>query len=143
MGLVKHLSDEDLNDPAILPAAIRNGDYVVKDSGQRRQFETGAVRDAAEGKGFFHCLPFEALEAAAKLYEAGAKKYGKNNWQKGMPLSVFLDSLLRHALKLANGWKDEDHAAAVCFNVFAFIWTAAKVKSGELPKSLDDVGWTA
>jgi hypothetical protein len=88
---------DKMNDPAVIP----NGEFVVKDSGTRTNFETGAVRDGADGKGFFHCLPYEAIEALAKLYEAGAKKYAKDNWKKGIPFSRYLDSLLRHALKLA------------------------------------------
>ena len=34
-----------------------------KDSGQRREFETGAVRDMAEGKGRFDLAPLEVLAA--------------------------------------------------------------------------------
>jgi hypothetical protein len=77
---------DKMNDPAILPAAIRNGEFVVKDSGQRtatsRRAPSATLRT---GKGFFHCLPYEALEAAAKLYEAGAKKYGEGQLEEGDP----------------------------------------------------------
>jgi hypothetical protein len=115
---------------------IKNGRYTVKDSGAREQFTTGAVRDAGDGKGFFHCIPFVALEAVAKLYEAGAKKYAKDNWKKGIPLSRFLDSAFRHLGKLADKWTDEDHAAAVAWNVFGYIWTAHQIDTGKLPGSL-------
>lgn len=120
---------------------IRNGEFVVKDSGERQTFATGAVRDGGEGKGYFHCLPYEPLLALARLYEAGARKYGKDNWRKGIPLSRYLDSAFRHLLKLCAGWKDEDHAAAVLWNLCGFIWTAEQVKGGELPPELDDLNW--
>src|SRR3954470_1453827 len=56
---------------------------AVKDSGQRQEFSTGAVRDTQTGKGFPHLLPSHALLRLAKHFENGAKKYGKNNWRKG------------------------------------------------------------
>lgn len=38
---------------------------MIKDSGERREFETGAVRDMAEGKGRFDLMP---LSEVAKLF---------------------------------------------------------------------------
>ena len=38
---------------------------MIKDSGERREFETGAVRDMAEGKGRFDLMP---LSEAASLF---------------------------------------------------------------------------
>ena len=37
---------------------------TIKDSGERRKFETGAVRDMAEGKGRFDLLPLDVLGTA-------------------------------------------------------------------------------
>ena len=37
---------------------------TIKDSGQRREFETGAVRDISEGKGRFDLLPLDVLGTA-------------------------------------------------------------------------------
>ena len=34
---------------------------MIKDSGERREFETGAVRDMAEGKGRFDLMPFSEM----------------------------------------------------------------------------------
>jgi hypothetical protein len=103
------------------PTEDWNGTYgqkisVVKDSGSRREFPTGAHRDMAEGKGDMFSLPPAALLRLSKHYEAGAVKYGRNNYQKGIPISAFMDSLLRHAFKYLDGQTDEDHLAAVCFN---------------------------
>lgn len=39
---------------------------MIKDSGERRQFETGAVRDIQEGKGRCDLLPLEVVSAVAK-----------------------------------------------------------------------------
>lgn len=34
---------------------------MIQDSGDRRAFSTGAVRDMAEGKGRFDLVPWEAI----------------------------------------------------------------------------------
>lgn len=113
--------------------------YEVKDSGNRREFATGSVRDMAEGKGRFDLIPFEALRRLAVHYEKGAIKYGTHNWKKGQPISVLLDSMLRHASKVTAGLEDEDHLAAVLWNGAAIIWTRQAIKDGILPRELEDV----
>lgn len=114
--------------------------YTIKDSGQRVTTITGAQRDAVPGKGFFHLIPYLPHERLAKHYEAGARKYSRNNWQKGMPLSWFLDSAARHLGKLNENWPDEDHASAVSWNMYGYIWTKNEIEEGRLPAELDDVG---
>lgn len=90
---------------------------MIKDSGERTEFETGAVRDLHEGKGDMLSLPYSALLRLSLHYENGAKKYGRFNYQKGIPLSSFLDSAMRHMAKYIAGWDDEDHLAAAAFNI--------------------------
>lgn len=90
---------------------------TIKDSGDRTQFETGAVRDLHEGKGDMVSLPNAAILRLSKHYENGAKKYGRWNYTKGIPVSSFLDSALRHLFKYLDGWDDEDHLSAAAFNV--------------------------
>lgn len=145
---------------------------VIKDSGERRQFDTGAVRDIQEGKGrcdlmpldvvssvgdcwdqwhrdvllltykfqstgcetYLHCVlncfaphvfsdPQTMLLEVAKHFEDGAKKYGENNWQKGIPVRCYIDSAVRHYLKYLRGDKDEPHDRAFCWNILCAIWT--------------------
>lgn len=90
---------------------------MIKDSGERTEFSTGAVRDMHEGKGDMVSLPSAAILRSSVHYEAGAKKYGRWNYTKGIPLSSFLDSALRHLFKYLDGWDDEDHLAAANFNI--------------------------
>jgi hypothetical protein len=90
---------------------------VIQDSGTRREFETGAVRDMSEGKGLPVCFPPDALLRLSKHYENGAKKYGKFNYMKGLPVSSFIDSALRHLLKYMTGCDNEDHLSAAAFNI--------------------------
>ena len=44
---------------------------MIKDSGERTKFETGAVRDMNEGKGRFDLLPMCVLLRLARHYESG------------------------------------------------------------------------
>ena len=90
---------------------------IIKDSGDRTQFETGAVRDMHYGKGDMVSLPSSAILRLSKHYENGALKYGRWNYTKGIPVSSFLDSALRHLFKYLDGWDDEDHLSAAAFNI--------------------------
>lgn len=114
-------------------------DYVTKDSGERRPFDTGAHRDVATGKGRYDLLPPEGIKRLAQLFERGAEKYDDRNWEMGIPLSVYADSMLRHAFQAANGHEDEDHLAAVAWNALCMLTTQVRIREGLLPAELDDL----
>jgi len=94
---------------------------MVRDSGEYRSFPTGAVRDTAGNKPRPDLVSPLALMRVGRWMALGANKYGERNWELGMPFSVFYASAVRHLLKWAMGWRDEDHLAAVIFNVQAII----------------------
>lgn len=140
---------------------------MIKDSGNRIKFDSGAVRDIHDGKGRCDLLPLDivsnvigemflshienfkqtsnkeclylaidiainnlgfksAIDAILEVsiqFEEGAKKYGEHNWQKGIPVSSYLDSAVRHYLKHIDGWIDERHDRAVLWNLLCAIWT--------------------
>lgn len=150
----------------------------ILDSGNRTEFETGAVRDIQHGKGRFDLMPLEMMGMllrlheknneksapisdvvthiyefgqtgnfcylmgavnsyakttnrdifklmldVAKHFENGALKYGEHNWQKGIPISRYIDSAVRHLMKDLAGETDEDHAAAFVWNCMCAAWT--------------------
>lgn len=144
---------------------------MIKDSGSRRAFDSGAVRDIQTGKGRCDLMPlsvvanlldrltggdyilqeiarfaklnvttslYRALSAFAiqafdgspetmiletsKHFEEGARKYGENNWQKGIPVNCYLDSAIRHYLKYHRGDTDEPHDRAFVWNIMCCIW---------------------
>ena len=144
------------------------GSPKILDSGNRREFETGAVRDIQEGKGRCDLMSLDVVEDIAELstfgysaafvnsgetrhlerilsncvvydgmfpnistmllevskhFEEGAKKYGENNWQKGIPTHCYIDSAVRHYLKYLRGDTDERHDRAFCWNIICCIWT--------------------
>ena len=89
----------------------------IKDSGTRRAFDTGAVRDMSEGKGRMDLLPWAAIMEVAKHCENGAKKYGEHNVDKGIPTHSLCDSAARHLAKYLDGWDDEPHLLAAAWNL--------------------------
>ena len=138
----------------------------IKDSGERRKFESGAVRDCGLGKGRCDLLPLDvigsltgvysfnridayirtgditrlyivvedfskmyfgtinnAILEVAKQYEDGANKYAERNWEQGIPLHCYIDSAVRHYLKLLRGDDDEPHDRAFLWNIMGAIWT--------------------
>jgi hypothetical protein len=112
---------------------------AVKDSGERREFETGARRDIAVGKGRFDLLPYYPLYRLARHFENGAVKYGDDNWRKGIPLRCYVDSALRHLLKFNAGMRDEDHLAAAMWNAACLMWTEEEIRCGRLPDTLNNL----
>jgi hypothetical protein len=110
----------------------------VQDSGAWQEFASGAVRDIQEGKGRFDAISPWVLERLAVHMENGAKKYGIDNWMKGMPMRRFADSAMRHMNKYRQGDRSEDHLAAILFNVAAMIDQERRFETGELPRELDD-----
>jgi hypothetical protein len=75
----------------------------------------------------------------AKHFEEGAKKYGENNWQKGIPVKCYIDSAVRHYLKWSRGDKDEPHDRAFCWNILCAIWTCKNKPSlNDYRKGKDD-----
>ena len=93
----------------------------MKDSGERESFDSGMVRDTTAGKiDFTLALDGPMFERYAAHLTKGAEKYEKRNWMKARgqaELDRFRESALRHFLQWLRGDQDEDHAAAVIFNI--------------------------
>jgi hypothetical protein len=115
---------------------------ISKDpEGAIRKFKSGAVREALGDKGRMDLLPPRALIELSKHFQQGARKYEERNWEKGMPLSQFIDSGMRHLAKLMMGRHDERHDRAAAWNIMCFLETVERIKEGILPRELDDIGW--
>ena len=104
--------------------------YEVKDSGERQQFESGAVRDTATGKARPDLISPFFLERLGQHLRKGADKYSPWNWAKGIPNSRCYESACRHLMQFAQGETDEDHLAAVAFNIMAIIHNQEVAKRG-------------
>jgi hypothetical protein len=112
---------------------------IVGREPQMDRFNSGSIRQNKTGKGRYDLLPLEGMRALAMHYERGAAAHGDRNWELGQPLSVFKNSLTRHACQVAYAF-DEDHAAAVAWNAFGYITTMERIRAGLLPIELDDLG---
>ena len=108
---------------------------TILDSGERREFDTGAKRDMQEGKGRMDLMPWTAIIEVSKHCENGALKYGEHNVDKGIPIHSFVDSAFRHLAKYNEGWTDEPHLVAATWNLLWAIQT--EIKHPELK----DVPW--
>lgn len=94
---------------------------MIEGQGEMELNKFGAERESNNGRGRFDLLPYEAIENLAKWYEDGSKKYSPRNWEKGLSVQDCINRMIRHSLKAANGWVDEDHLAAVMWNAAAAI----------------------
>jgi len=111
----------------------------IPDTGERRSFETGAVRDASHGKPQITQIYPPSITRLAQRGTDGAKKYDDYNWAKGIPLSVYIDSLDRHLKAYQMFDNSEDHLAAIMWNAMGLMYTEDAISSGKLPVELDDL----
>lgn len=122
-------------DPGVTGTGDTGGMYEVKDSGAREQFASGMVRDTAEGKlDYTLILDGPMFRRWAEHMTKGAVKYSKRNWMKAdgtTELGRFKESALRHFIQWFNGETDEDHGAAVFFNINGYEYVKSKIDGGK------------
>lgn len=90
------------------------------------QHDLGARKDDA-GKLRYDLIPMEVLEALARVYTFGAKKYEDNNWKKGIKFSRVIAAMWRHAASWAMGRRDDpetgiNHLAHLAWGCFALMY---------------------
>ncbi len=77
---------------------------MTEDNGTIRQFNTGATRDTAEGKydyeGFLSPLVIHAYAEYMHSHrkQADGTLRDSDNWQKGIPETVYMKSMWRHLI---------------------------------------------
>lgn len=96
--------------------------FETKDSGERVEFSTGMKRDIQTNKPRYDLIGsgWDLIKRWGELMARGAIKYGELNFEKAATeeeLKRFKASGLRHMIQWFEGDIDEDHAAAVCFNI--------------------------
>jgi hypothetical protein len=102
---------------------MNSDQFIVKDSGQRQEFASGMVRDVQDDKPMVRLIRSGPMFMRWAIHlTKGAVKYGRDNWtlaNSEEELERFKDSAARHFEQWLNGERDEDHAAAVFFNINA------------------------
>jgi len=105
--------------------------FTVKDSGKRENYKSGMRRDLQQGKIRYDLVDQTMLKRWAQHMTLGAEKYGVNNWQLANSqeeLDRFRASAYRHFYQWFNGEEpEEDHAAAVLFNISAAEYVKRKL----------------
>ena len=102
-------------------------EFITKQSDEQMKFSTGMERDVSKDKPRFDLIipiqiPYkdQLLTRWAELMTRGAKHYSARNWEKAETIEEFerfKESALRHLMQWICGETDEDHAAAVLFNI--------------------------
>ena len=64
----------------------------------------------------------EAYLDISKHYANGAAKYVERNMEKGLPFHSMIDSALRHYVKVCRRDEDENHKAAVLWNLITLVY---------------------
>ena len=103
-----------------------------------RKFNSGAVRDLERNKeNYLEGISWIALQRYARYMDEKALKYGRGNWQKGIPPESYMRSLLRHIQKFIAEWnygiceEKDDHLSAITFNVFGLMHELELYKHGK------------
>lgn len=140
----------------------------LNDTGDRTNFESGAVREVLDTNGRCDLMPlgiiaklferdhpttFHILKALdeyiytgnqnylydainefifndkpscildlSKHYKEALAKYPERNWEKGLPSHSFIDSGVRHLMKVLRGDDDEPHDRAFLWNMLGLLW---------------------
>lgn len=112
-----------------MTAEARTVPFLTKDTGRRDQYASGMQREPDSGRPRFDLLLPEAvpydrqlLTRCATLMARGAEKYSSRNWEKAdsaEEVQRMKSSAFRHFMQWMCGEDDEDHAAAVFFNMLA------------------------
>jgi hypothetical protein len=139
IGVCGVCSESETDQSGRAEKPITESGYVTKDSGKREEFDSGMVRDTQDGKPRFDLLiprdvPYsdQFFTRVAGLLGRGAEKYSDRNWEKAggsEELERFKSSAFRHFMQWLNDESDEDHAAAVVFNLLAYETTLYKLKA--------------
>ncbi|MDE1813916.1 MAG: hypothetical protein KGH87_09120 [Thaumarchaeota archaeon] len=110
--------------------------FQIKDSGERKEFASGMVRDTGNGKVRYNrVLSGPMFKRWAEHLHKGAVKYpdvapGVANWTLASgeeELQRAKESALGHMIDWLDGKTDEDHAAAVFFNINLAEYTKGRI----------------
>ncbi len=108
-------------------------------NGKRQEFESGALRSDATGRGRFDLISPYALQRLAIQYEIGGKQKGERNWEQGFPISRACSSNVRHVMDQLRGDRSEDHYAAAAWQLFCAMHFEELIKEGRMDTKWNDL----
>lgn len=96
---------------------------AVKKAGERQHTsDNGVVRSDPTGKTDYTLISYEMLTRYAEHMTKAVAVKGHNNWRNAGPEDAerFQQGAWRHFVAWLNGEQDEDHAAALYFNIAGY-----------------------
>lgn len=111
----------------------------MEDSGKRQQFDSGAVRDTADGKPRIDLISPYAQWRIGEWLRKGAEKYAERNWESGMPINRCIASMERHIQEYKMGKTNEDHLAAIAVNAEFIMHYEKMIEMGLMDSSIDNM----
>lgn len=116
-------------------------EFITKDSGERLEFASGMKRDVTTGKTLWHLIASgPMMKRWAELLTRGAAKYAPDNWMMANgedEYKRFKESAFRHFVQWYSGERDEDHGAAVFFNINGAEYVKEKIEERRNAKRID------
>lgn len=111
--------------------------FVIKTDDKRIEFDSGMVRSPSADR-----VDYTLIRSGPMFHRwavhltNGAKHYGRDNWQKAQGLDElrrFQESAARHFEQWLRMERDEDHAAAIFFNVngVEYVWEKMNASGNE------------
>lgn len=119
-----------------------------------RKFDTGATRDTADGKPQYegYLSPVVLHRYGQYMLEHQTQADGStrsaDNWQKGIPVDAYVDSLLRHVMDVWLHHRDrgdlateeyEESLCAVLFNVQGLLYERLKESPYQMEAMMEDL----
>lgn len=92
----------------------------------KKHYDTGAVRSSDCEDTRYDLISPIGLEALARTYAEGAKKFGAFNWENGMPVTDLLNHAIAHIYKFLNGNRDENHLGHATWNLLGAVHSLEK-----------------
>ena len=111
----------------------------LHDSGERRKFASGAVRDRGDLKPRPDLISPHAQMREGMIMTLGGVKYKLRNWELGLPISECLASAQRHIEQYKRGDTDEDHIAQARWNLGVILHFEEEIKAGRMDPAIDDM----
>ena len=105
----------------------------IQDTGTMRTFETGATRDTAQDKlcyeGFLSPLVLKRFAEYMHRHQrqSDGSRRSPDNWQKGIPKGIYMDSAWRHFMDWWGGHRQvgkadiEEAICALLFNAMGYL----------------------
>lgn len=105
-------------------------EYEIKTEGAIIPRASGMTREDKSHKIRYDLIPHFLLYRLAMVYTKGAKNHEPRNWEKASTeedLDLFVQGAWRHFMQFLKGEVDEDHFAALMFNLAGIVLVREKL----------------